>query len=272
MKNQFIKSITASLSEAEQALQVWGIKYEKKPDGSLFVPGDLDISGRNLIRLPDLTKVTVAGSFCCSDNHLASLEHAPVTVGRNFYCNHNRLTSLEHAPVTVGGDFSCSSNQLTSLEHAPATVGGAFSCSENHLKSLEHAPATVGGDFYCYSNQLTSLEHAPATVSGGFYCGNNRLTSLEHAPATAGDGFYCFNNQLTSLEGAPQKFKKLASDFGEFFSWDQVPEQLRISPKTRAWLEEETVRLEEEREKAFSEGSTVLQSAIKVSSPIRLKR
>jgi len=198
----FKRASDKKLSEAEQALKDWGIKYKKQPDSSILVPGDLDISGRGLTKLPDLSS------------------------------------------VKVGGDFFCFNNQLTSLEHAPHTVGGGFYCSDNLLTSLEHAPHTVGGDFYCYNNQLTSLEHAPHTVGGDFYCDNNQLTSLEHAP---------------------QKFQLLHSDFGQFECWDDVPEQFRISPATRA-------REENERQIAFSEGATVLNAPIKVSSPLRLKK
>jgi len=244
MKNGFQKAATEPLSEAEEALKSWGIEYSKQPDGSILVPEDLDISAKGLTRLPNLSSVKVLGYFSCHDNQLTSLKGAPRSVGGNFYCSFNQLTSLEHAPQTVGGHFFCSFNQLPSLEHAPQTVGGNFVCSINQLTSLEHAPQTVGGHFFCSYNQLTSLEHAPHTVGGSFDC---------------------HNNQLTSLEGASKTFKTLQSDFGTFASWDSVPEQLRLSPATRA-------RLEEERQIAFSEGATVLQAPVKISSPLRLKK
>ena len=210
MKNRLKKAAGALLSEAgqdecslaEKALKDWGINYEKKQDGTLFVPGDLNISNKGLTQLPDLTSVSVGG---------------------NFWCGSNRLTSLEHAPQSVGGGFYCDNNQLT---------------------SLEYAPATVGGDFHCY---------------------NNRLTSLEHAPQSIGGDFYCYHNRLTSLEGAPQKFKKLNSDLGEFTSWNDVPEELRISPETKA-------RIEQERERSFTHGATVLQQRMNIRRPLQLKK
>jgi len=158
MKKPFTKS---ALSEAEQALKNWGIKYEIKPDGSLHVPKDLNISNKGLTELPDLSQVSVGG---------------------NFYCDSNQLTSLEGAPQSVGGYFSCASNQLTSLKGTPQSVGGNFSCGSNQLTSLEGGPQTVGGYFYCDSNQLTSLKGAPRFVTDSFYCDNNQLTSLEGAP------------------------------------------------------------------------------------------
>jgi hypothetical protein len=244
MKNIFHESGTPGSSEAEQAMKSWGIQYEKKPDGTLFVPGNFNISGKNLIRLPDLSSVSVDGDFYCYNNQLTSLEGAPQSVGGNFACDNNRLTSLKHGPQSVGGGFFCDKNQLTSLEHAPQSVGGIFSCDNNRITSLEHAPQAVSGNFFCSSNQLTSLEHAPQSVSGEFYCSNNRLTSLEHAPQT---------------------FKKLTSDFGKFASWDEVPEQLRLSPETKARL------LEQQRERSFTQGATELQSPLRVRRPLKLK-
>jgi hypothetical protein len=205
----FKKASDKQLSEAEQALKSWRIEYSKQPDGSILIPGDLDISDKGLTKLPNLSYVKVVGGF---------------------YCRNNQLTSLEGAPHAVGDSFDCSTNQLTSLE------GG---------------PHTVGGGFFCYSNQLTSLKHAPHTVSGDFFCSYN---------------------QLTSLEGAPQKFEMLYSDFGTFAAWDTVPEQFRLSPATKAQQEKERERQEEERQIAFSEGATVLNDSIKVSSPLRLKK
>ena len=116
------------------------------PEG-FVIKGDLDLSGKGLEKLPDLSKVTVKG---------------------NFNCSRNQLTSLEGAPEKVGGDFYCFLNQLTSLEGAPEKVGGNFNCSHNELTSLEGAPKEVGSDFDCYSNQLTSLKGAPKEVGGGF--------------------------------------------------------------------------------------------------------
>lgn len=136
--------------------------------------------------------------------------------------------------VIVKGYFSCSDNELISLTGAPTSVGEGFYCGSNRLTSLIGAPTSVGKDFWCRDNQLTSLIGAPASVGENFYCGRNRLTSLVGAPTSVGKNFYCSGNQLTSLECAPQTFKALLSDFGGFTSWDEVPEDLRVSPETKA--------------------------------------
>jgi len=188
-----------------------------------------------------------------------------ILIPGNLDISNECLTKLpDLSAVIVGGDFACSCNQLTSLEYAPHSIGGGFYCHNNQLTSLEHAPHSIGGGFYCHNNQLTSLEHAPQTVSGDFYCFNNQLTSLEHAPHTVGGALYCHINQLTSLEQAPQQFKTLYSDFGEFASWNAVPEHLRLSPETKS-------RLKQEQLACAIRDATVTQAPIKVSSPLRLK-
>lgn len=263
MRTQFTG--TPPISEPEQALRSWGIPYETRTDGALVVHGDLNLSSKNLTHLPDLSAVSVGGNFSCAHNQLTSLRGAPQSVGGGFYCHSNQLSSLRHAPQVLTGSFICSFNQLTSLEYAPQSVGGDFLCRDNQLTSLLGAPRSVGGIFACHYNRLRSLEHAPQSVTEHFFCSSNLLTSLEHAPQSVGGEFCCHRNQLTSLEHAPQVFQKLKSDFGTFKSWNDVPEQLRLSPETRA-------RLQQEWERAFNEGATVLQSSVRVQRPLKLKR
>ena len=85
--------------------------------------GDLNLSGMNLTKLPDILK--------------------NVTVGRNFFCSNNKLTSLQGAPTDVGGSFDCSYNDLTSLEFAPTNVGRDFDCIENQVKFTKEQVRTV---------------------------------------------------------------------------------------------------------------------------------
>ena len=101
-------------------------------------------------------------------------------------------------------------------------------------------------------------------VRGNYNCANNFLSTLEGAPQSVGGHFYCHNNQLTSLEHAPQIFQKLGSDFGEFSSWSEVPDEIRVSLATKA-------RHEKEREYAFAEGATVLQAPMKAMAPLKLR-
>lgn len=159
--NTVVRTIQKRLREAQAE---W-------TDEGWWIPGDIDLSGLGLTRLPLISEV-----------------------GGEFDCSYNQLVSLEGAPQSVGGDFYCAKNQLVSLEGAPQSVGGNFNCIYNDLDSLDGAPQEVGGNFYCYNNQLTSLEGAPQKVSGYFNCSYNQLTSLEGAPQSVDENFSCANN------------------------------------------------------------------------------
>ena len=177
MKKKFNKTAPPTpLSEAEAFLQKEGIEYRHRDDGTIFVPGDINISHRGLTKLPDLSNVDVSGSFFCSFNLLINLIGAPQTVGHDFWCNHNQLTGLVGAPQTVGRDFAGHHNRLTSLEGAPQSVGRDFSCDRNELPDLYYAP---------------------------------------------------------------RKFKKLYTDFGTFSSWDEIPNDVKMSAQTKKRLEEQ---------------------------------
>jgi hypothetical protein len=200
----------AELPPVEQALRKWKIKYRKEADGSLVVPGDVNLIGKGLVELPDLSTVTVKG---------------------NFFCYNNMLTSLKGSPKSVGGFFSCMGNRLPSLEGVTQSIGKGLYCRDNWLTTLYGAPAEIGGDFDCDSNRLTSLEHAPRQKRGYFSCSNNQLTSLEHGPREVAFNFLCLRNPLESLAHAPETFKKLYSDFGEFKGSKGLPEHLRHAPE-----------------------------------------
>jgi hypothetical protein len=78
-------------------------------DGSIDVDGSVNISSRNLTKIPFKFR----------------------NVSGDFYCNHNKLKSLDGAPITVGDNFSCGCNHLTTLDGAPNIVGGSFWCHDN---------------------------------------------------------------------------------------------------------------------------------------------
>ena len=97
--------------------------------------GNLNLSGLNLTKLPEILKnISVGGLFDCSNNNLTSLINAPKSIGGNFWCGYNKLTSLECAHITVGRDFHCSKNLLTSLIGAPTIVHRDFYCSDNSVQ------------------------------------------------------------------------------------------------------------------------------------------
>ena len=118
-------------SEIHSICKKYGIKnYTINNDGSIDVNGGVDLSGRNLTKLP------------------LKFRH----VSGNFYCNNNQLTSLEGSPQTVGGYFDCDNNKLTTLEGSPQKVEGNFYCNNNKLKDVKGFPERFYGKYIFISN------------------------------------------------------------------------------------------------------------------------
>ena len=149
--------------------------------------------------------------------------------------------------IFVPGDIGLAGRGLTKLPDLSSVhVGGHFYCSNNQLTSLVGAPQKVGGNFWCRGGQLTSLltslVGAPQNVGGSFACDSNRLISLVGAPQTVGRYFWCHDNQLPDLYGGPHTFEELQSDFGTFTSWDEIPDDVKMSAQTKQRLEEKVMR------------------------------
>jgi hypothetical protein len=85
--------------------------YTINSDGTVDVDGIVDLSRRNLSKLP-LKFGRVTGSFYCGNNQLTSLEGCPNEVVGSFDCCLNQLTTLEGCPKVVGGNFNCKNNPL----------------------------------------------------------------------------------------------------------------------------------------------------------------
>lgn len=58
-----------------------------------IVPGDLDLSGLGLSKLPKIRSVD--GNFDCSNNQLTSFNGAPENVGGDFWCDDIAMTRKE---------------------------------------------------------------------------------------------------------------------------------------------------------------------------------
>ena len=153
------------------------VNYKIKPDLTVDVEGDVDLSSKDLKEIP-IQFGKVSESFYCYNNYLKSLKGSPQKIGGSFSCSNNYLKSLKGAPQKIGGNFSCSNNQIKSLKGAPQKVGESFSCDNNLIKSFKGAPQKVGGSFYCSNNLIKSLKGAPQKVGGSFSCSNNLIKSV----------------------------------------------------------------------------------------------
>lgn len=157
--------------------------------------------------------IEVAGSI----DLIGSIETLPdlsnVIVIENFFVGGNDLGTLKGTPFYVGGTLSVSGNALNGLAGVTAYVGGDFIAAMNLLTDLRGGPSFVGGTYSAMGNLLTTVEGIPAELNGVVILRENRL--LKH------------------LEHAPKKFAELQTDFGNFNSAEEIPEELRLSPETR---------------------------------------
>ena len=145
---KYLKRFNESIEDIDSICRKYGItNYTINPDGTVDVDGDVNLSRKNLTRLP-LKFRKVSGGFDCSVNQLTTLEGCPTEVSGHFYCYGNKLPTLEGGPKRVLAKVDVQTNQLT---------GGDFNCSYNLLTTLEGCPTEVGGDIYCFNNQLTII-------------------------------------------------------------------------------------------------------------------
>ncbi len=140
------------------------------------IEGDLRLSRCNLDILPDLSTITVTGTFACDGNKLISLVGAPRSVGKDLICKKNKLKSLEGCPQYIGGSFDCSSNKsLHSLEGCPTQINGDFTCNNCGMTSLVNGPETINGNFVFAGNNVKTTRGCPKSVNGIFDCSKNPL-------------------------------------------------------------------------------------------------
>lgn len=149
--------------------------YYLNNDGSIDVFGNVDLSGKNLNRIPIKFRV----------------------VGGNFDIRKNCLTSLFGCPATITGDFFCQFNFLASLRFGPKAVNGKYFCSYNILKDLAGVPPTFLNDLICNNNRLSSLKNSPRCVRN-LDISHNPLKHLAGMPIVLED-LTCYGNDLENL-------------------------------------------------------------------------
>lgn len=177
-------------SEAE--LRSLGVKFSRRSDGMLEVADTIDLTGKKLDKLPDLSNVILLN---------------------DFFAGANNLKDIVGSPPFIGGAASLNGNVIKSLTGGPQYVGNDFVVSANNLDNLHGSPLYIGGNYAASQNLLTSLAGTPPELSGALHLkGNFRLVSFEHGPRV---------------------FKEMETEFGTFKTWDEIPENFRISQATR---------------------------------------
>ena len=126
--------------------------YTINSDGSIDVDGSVDLSHRELAKLP-LKFNKVGGNFTCSYNYLTTLDGCPKEVGGVFYCSSNNLTSLEGIPMRINGFLHCSNNKITTLKGFPMIIEGYLDIESNQISIIDSS-VEVRGNIYIYGTNF----------------------------------------------------------------------------------------------------------------------
>ena len=119
------------------------------PEGILT----LDISGKGITSLPDLTRFTNLKKLNCSRNNLTSLPNLPPNL-TELNCYGNQLNLLPTLPPKLEV-LTCYMNKLTSLPTLPQNLTLLY-CYENNLTSLPNLPPNLK-TFYGYYNPIDEI-------------------------------------------------------------------------------------------------------------------
>ncbi len=87
------------------------------------ITGDLNLASLGLTKLPNLSDITIDGSFTCDDNPLTSLDGSPKHVTKNYNVRRCALTSLRGITPRIDGELRCDHNKLTDY-YGPDYIGG----------------------------------------------------------------------------------------------------------------------------------------------------
>jgi Leucine-rich repeat (LRR) protein len=120
----------------------------------------LDIIGKGIEFLPDLTRFKNLRKLNCHNNKLTSLSNLPQSL-EILYCTSNQLTSLSNLPQSLK-ELYCYSNKLTSLSNLPENLE-ILDCTNNQLTSLYNLPQSLK-KLDCHKNQLTLLPTLPQNL------------------------------------------------------------------------------------------------------------
>ena len=143
-------------------LRKLGIKYSRRADGMLEVADKIDLTGKKLGTLPDLSNVVVLGDFSAGGNDLKNIVGAPPFVGSTATFAGNVIKSLAEGPQYVGVDFVVSSNNLGDLHGSPLYVGRDYEARQNLLTTLAGTQPELNGVFSLKGNfRLVSFEQGP---------------------------------------------------------------------------------------------------------------
>ena len=143
-------------------------KYTINDDYSIDVDGNVDLSSRDLTKIP-IKFNNVTGFFTCVGNQLVDLENAPRRVERNFMCQHQyngSFISLKGAPEYVGFRFDFNDNEnLKDFTDFPTYVGATIDARSTGLYSFDCIPESATRVFIDHDTPLYTVLRCFASTS-----------------------------------------------------------------------------------------------------------
>ena len=172
---------------------------------------NIDVSGKGLTYLPDLSRFKQLTHLNCSDNPLTELPHLNDNL-RYLDCNYNQLTELPPLNNNLTQLF-CHRNQLTWLPPLNNKLK-CLACRHNHL--IELPPLNDNLEFLdCCHNQLTVLPHLNNKLQI-LYCRNTNIFNKNT---------YLYDNKIKTLRNFRYTYYllKLKKHFKRWL-WEKVRE------------------------------------------------
>lgn len=161
---------------------------------------EINVSGKSITRLPNLSRFTNLKILLCGSNKLTELPPLPETL-RRLCCSHNYLTSLPplNRELKI---LSCKNNKLTSLPRL-----------NSKLRQL-----------MCFNNELTYLPRLNSKLLN-LKCSHNKITSLPRLNRNLLE-LNCSHNKITSIPELNNRLRLLICSYNELTSFPALNENL----------------------------------------------
>jgi len=197
----------------------------------------INVSYKNLIILPDLSRFVDLQELRCNNNKLTSLGILNKNL-KHFDCSHNKLISFPKLPENLQ-DLYCSNNKLTSFPSLNKSLK-QFDCSKNSLTLLPRLNENLKR-LYCSNNHLNIIPSLNNNLLE-LYCFNNNLTNF---PLINDALLICYCNNNPIFDGINSfNINIIRYNVNKIYNFKHLYYSLKFKNKFRDWL---WVRIREPR-------------------------
>jgi Leucine-rich repeat (LRR) protein len=188
------------------------------------LPDDIEginVSGKGLTYLPDLSRFKKLKRLFCHNNNLTRLPELTNNLN-SLNCANNKLTVLPELNENLQILF-CYDNNLTILPELNHKLR-EINCSKNDITSLPELTNNLKG-LNCSNNKLTRLPELNEELKY-LFCSNNELISLPKLNEKL-EYLYCNYNKLTRLPELNDNLKLLNCSNNKLTSLPELNDNLQ---------------------------------------------